>query len=374
MPSTEQVGRATADQPTSDPAIPDADELVEHLNAHHADTVLFLVRHAAARPDADGAEIAEIGRAGVEIDVIAGADRSRTRLAFPAVVSVLGDIHDQLVAILAATRDRVGDLEPITSLERELATNREIPTHVTHVADFIDRSPNLREVVLEGGLDRFVSSGRDQFVYLMVRRDARSEVPADHSIAAQAAAAPGTGPIAAYYTVRSWNSVSGRITLWIVRHDHRGSVGDWAGRCEIGERVALWGPRSGAVPRTGTTSYLFVVDESGLGAVAALLDELPPKATAHVIVETVDAEHVVDLPQHSGATVTWLYRGDEAPGTGERLLRAVRSLDLATGRRAGLFAFGAGEARQMAAIRRHLRHDMGMAASDVSMTGYWRRR
>ena len=163
------------------------------------------------------------------------------------------------------------------------------------------------------------------------------------------------------------------MTLWMVRHGHQGSVGGWAERCEIGERVALWGPRDGFGLRPDATSYLFVADESGLGAVAVLLDELPAISVGTGLRRNRRSHHVVDLPERDGVAVTWLYRGDDEAGTGARLLREVRALNLTTQKAAGLFAFGAGESRQMTQIRKYLRHEIGMAANDVSMTGYWRR-
>ena len=36
-------------------------------------------------------------------------------------------------------------------------------------------------------------------------------------------------------------------------------------------------------------------------------------------------------------------------------------------------AFGAGESRHITEIRRHLRHEVGLPATAVSMAGYWRR-
>jgi NADPH-dependent ferric siderophore reductase len=240
------------------------------------------------------------------------------------------------------------------------------------VAEVAELTPNLRQVVLQGGLVGFVSIGGDQFVYLMVRRGGGAELPADHTLSAQLDADPRTGPMAAYCTVRSWDARARRLTLWMVRHGHDG-VGRWADRCEIGERVALWGPRRVFDLPSGASSYLFVTDESGLGALAALLDELPDRAAGYAIIETVDSRHVIDLPAPAGIAVTWLYRGDDEPGSGARLLDAVRALDLTSDAEGRLVAFGAGESGQMTRIRNYLRREIGLSAADVSMTGYWRR-
>jgi NADPH-dependent ferric siderophore reductase len=356
----------------SEQSLPELEELIEHFNANHADTVLFLVRHAVARGDAGDAEVVRVDRLGIDFDIVAGGASDTARLEFPEPASTATEVHERVLRAVAEARAGVGNRVPLTSLEEELASTRSLPTFVSHVAQITDRSPNLREIVLEGGLDGFVSSSGDQFVYLMVRRDGCAEVPADHTLAAQLDADAETGPIAAYYTVRSWDASARRMTLWMVRHGGRTGVGGWAGRCKIGERVALWGPRHGFQMRRDASSYLFIADESGLGAVAALLDELPADTPAHVFLETVDPDHVIDLPARERVTVTWLYRHGDQPGRGTRLLDAVRTLDLATDNAAGLVAFGAGEARQMTRTRKYLRHEIGMRKSDVSMTGYWR--
>ena len=273
----------------------------------------------------------------------------------------------------ASRRSGVADSGGEAARERRRFSVQSLPTFVSNVAEITDRSPNVREIVLEGGLETFVSLGGDQFVYLMVRQPGGADVPADHTMFAQLAADPLTGPIGAYYTVRSWDQRTHRITLWMVRHGHRGSVGSWADRCTIGERVALWGPRAGFGARPGAGSWLFVADESGFGAVAALLDALPAAASATVIVETVNADHEIDLMSRERFTVTWIHRGVNQAGTSPRLLDAVRSIDLTNQTSRNLLAFGAGESRQMTAIRNHLRRHIDIAPDSISITGYWRR-
>ena len=348
------------------------DGVFEHYNASHADTVLFLVRHAADRPDADDAEIVAVDRLGAEFDIVAGGRRDRARLAFGEGVGTADEVSTRLYGHLAAARARVGDAVPLTTIEAELASTATRPTLVSNVAEVRDLTPNLREIVLEGGLERFESAGGDQFVYLMVGRDGGPDMPPDHTMADQMAGGRDEVPWAgAYYTIRCWDAERHRLTLWMVRHDHGDGVGGWVGRAQLGERVALWGPRhgfGGAPP--GAESLLLVADESGFAAVAALIDEAPADLPITVLLETVDPDHTVVLPEREHVDVRWLFRGTDEPGIGTRLLDAVRALALPS---VGVVAFGAGESRQVTAIRKHLRHERGLPAHLVSMTGYWRR-
>ncbi|MEM9749245.1 MAG: siderophore-interacting protein, partial [Actinomycetota bacterium] len=180
-------------------------------------------------------------------------------------------------------------------------------------------------------------------------------------------------PIGAYYTVVRHRPQVGEIDMWFVLHDHAGPASRWAAAASPGDPVALWGPRRSAEPPSDVRRYLFVTDESGLGATASMLEQIASSdapAPVHVIAEAIDEAHVVDLPTRDGVTVEWILRRERAPGEGTAFLDAVRALDLDP---VGLYAFGAAESRQITAVRKYLRHDVGLAADHVSMTGYWRR-
>jgi NADPH-dependent ferric siderophore reductase len=190
--------------------------------------------------------------------------------------------------------------------------------------------------------------------------------------------------VGAYYTVRRWRPEVQEIDLWMVLHHEGGEPDDvddprvgaaarWAAAAAPGDAVGLWGPRTAFEPPADTDSYLLVADETGLAAVAALLEQwgagpTPPPSTT-VVVEVADAEHRVALPMAAWADVRWLHRDGADPGTGTRLLDAVRSVELGP----RTYAVGAAESRQVTAIRRHLRDERGLPAERVSMTGYWRR-
>ena len=158
--------------------------------------------------------------------------------------------------------------------------------------------------------------------------------------------------------------------MWFVLHDADAGVSGWAARAVPGDRVALWGPRRSHEPPRHTTSQLLVADETGLGAVAAILDEADADQAIHVVLEAADADHLVDLPTGPHIMTEWLFRDGDRAGTGTRLLDAVRRLELDL---AGLYAYGAAETHQISAVRAHLRSERGLAAQQVRMTGYWRR-
>jgi NADPH-dependent ferric siderophore reductase len=356
------------------------DDTLEHFNANHADTVLLLARHAAGVPGATDAEAVSVDAEGVDFEVRVGAVRTTARMPFATRATTADDVSAHVMTLLGLARERAGEGVPLTSLEREVAQQGAIPTLSAEVIATRAVTPNLREIVVGGpGLATFESIGGDQFVYVLVARPGR-RLPDGYSIGDWMADEPDTRPYGAYYTVRAWDPRNSRVVLWAVAHGHHEGVGSWFARCVPGDRLALWGPREGFwgngayVPHaTGEgRHHLFVTDESGFGAVAALLDALDRNDTATVLAETVDEGHAIPFPGGRTNTV-WCYRSGAEPGTGSALHDLVVQAAGGTGGRAFATAFGAGESRQITAIRKYVRHELGMPAGQVSMTGYWRR-
>ncbi len=374
-----------AARPSGDPAAPlDAavrervDDTVEHFNANHADTVLLLARHAAGVVDAVDAEVVAVDTQGIGFDVVTAAGRARVRAAFATPVATVDEVSAAVMGLVGRARAVVAEDVPLTSLERELGEQAEIRTHLGEVRRTRDLTGNLREVVVGGpGLAEHVSVGGDQFLYVMVARPG-SALPASYSIAEWIAADPEARPYGAYYTTRRWDPASRELTMWAVVHDHPDGVGAWMATCRPGDRLALWGPRSGYwsegayAPEPEPRHHLFVTDESGFAAVAALLDGMADGDAATVLAETIDAEHTVEFPG-TRTNVVWHHRGGAEPGTGTGLYDLVTGLVARFGGDSIATAFGAGESRQITQIRKYLRHDIGLPAARVSMTGYWRR-
>ncbi len=227
--------------------------------------------------------------------------------------------------------------------------------------------PGLLEVTL-GGFAGYPLEGGDEFVYVMISHAPRGISPTYDmdDYRNQAADDPVQG---AYYTVRRARPALGEVDLWVVEHDHPGSVAAWMMQASPGDPVALWGPRRGYHGQADAQHLLLVADETGLAAVAALLDTLPADRRATAVLECVDAHHRPALPGHPGLETIWVDRGDDAPGRTNRLLAAVQSLAAASAPDA---AFGAGESRHISAVRRHVRDVLAVPAARVLMTGYWR--
>ncbi len=236
---------------------------------------------------------------------------------------------------------------------------------------------DLLEVTLAGfgavdgrpWMDRL--TGGDQFVFALVSPEPGGIRPG-YRLADLLERRPGDPVRGAYYTVRRARPEVDELDLWVVDHGAPGSVGEWMRTAASGEPVALWGPRCGFRIPDDTRRALFVADETGFAAVAALIDQLPADARATAVIECRGDAHRPSVPPHPGLDLIWVDRGDDAPGTVNRLLPVVGSL-VASSPDAGFDAvFGAAESRHVTEIRRFLR-PLGLGADRSMLTGYWRR-
>ena len=350
---------------TIDPGLTaELEATVEHLNANHADTVLFVARHLVGSP-VDDAEFGTVDVAGVEL-LLVDDDGPRTLwIEFEGEVTSSADVQVQMFGHLAAARAADPDGE-LTSLAAEMANQGTIPTRVVSVTAVVDVAPDIRQITI-GGLRGHVPLGPDDFfLVILPRAGLEHQLDGDPEFSYFMDLPDEEKPGWAYYTCRRVHPGTGEMDLWFVLHEHDGAVSGWARRAAVGDRLGLWGPRDGFEPPAGTTSYLLVGDETGLGAFAAILDAADGGVPVHVVVESDDGRPVLELPARPKDTVSWVSRH----GEGTALVDAVAALSLDT---TGLYAYGAAESREVTAVRKHLRRTVGMPADQVQMIGYWRR-
>ncbi|WP_040491335.1 siderophore-interacting protein [Ilumatobacter nonamiensis] len=356
----------------------DIDILRQHLNDGHADTIgligSFLARGGVSDPTAvsSTASLECVEASGLDVEVDVSGAPVLFRHDFGKVCTDSEAVRVEMFGLLTAARAWAGSDIALTSLERELAGDI-YSTFVTQVVGVEDITPTLRQITFGIGLDEFESTGGDQFLYVLLPPSGRSELSVDSTFSWQAyeSMPESERPLGAYYTVRRWRPEARELDMWFVLHGDAGAASSWASTVEVGQPAALWGPRRVFDPPGTTTSYLFVTDETGFGAVAAVLDELiaaDADVTAQVVAESDGVDGRIEFPSGAGVDVSWVDRRGRAPGTTSVLLDAVRELEIGP----GVYAFGAAESRRITAVRTYLRETVGLDATQVSMTGYWR--
>lgn len=226
------------------------------------------------------------------------------------------------------------------------------------------------------------------------------------------------------YTVRFVRPDPREVDIDMVLHGNVdgltvGPAAEFALRARPGDEAVLLGPDAAYPGRHGGLEFrppsraarmLLAADETGVPAVANIVRRLPGEAVGNVLLEVPHPDDRFDLGAPPGVAVSWAARGGS--GHGSNLLRMVRTAGLprpagrvaaaqvaasdrrdtapdellwevpperadttdATGRAGadGLYAWVAGEASTVRAIRRHLVSELGHDRRSVAFMGYWR--
>lgn len=248
-------------------------------------------------------------------------------------------------------------------------------TFVSEVRRLRTISPRIREITIAGGLDDYRPLGPDQFVYVLAPPADRREltVGTDFSWEQYRAMPAVDRPIGAYYSVRRFRPAGAHgpaeIDLWAVLHGCGRGGAYWAERVDVGDPVAVWGPREATTLPAGLAQIVLVGDETALGAIGSILDSLDPRTDAIVVIEA-DGDPI-ELPLPPSHELRWIGRQGAAPGTTDGLFVEVAGLLPRLG--ADTFVFAAGEAAAMSDLRRLLASGP-VGPERTSVTAYWRRR
>ncbi|MGX5735422.1 DUF2218 domain-containing protein [Bosea thiooxidans] len=136
---------------------------------------------------------------------------------------------------------------------------------------------------------------------------------------------PEARPSIRKYTIREIDAAAGTLALDFVLHDDAGPGSAFAARAKAGDRIGMAGP--GGRGLKIAERYIFLADETGLPAVARMLETLPRDAVGQVFIEVADAGEEQALSAPAGIAVTWLHRGAAAPGSLPLLQEAFAALD-----------------------------------------------
>lgn len=165
------------------------------------------------------------------------------------------------------------------------------------------------------------------------------------------------------YTPRRHDAEAGELTIEFALHGD-GPAARWAAQAAPGQQVTIGGPRGSFIVPTDYDWHLFAGDETSLPAVARRLEELPTGTRAIVVLQVADAADR-RLFDGSAAVVDLQWVADA-----DALIAAVRALALPAG---SGYAWCAGEASAMAALRRVLVDEKGHDRHAIRAAAYWKR-
>jgi NADPH-dependent ferric siderophore reductase len=171
------------------------------------------------------------------------------------------------------------------------------------------------------------------------------------------------------FTIRTYHPESATIDIDFVLHGDDGPATRWAMTAKPADVLGMVGP-SAVYTRTPDTSgwLLLVGDESALPAIGTLIESLPEGARAMACIEVEDAAEEQQFGGLGDVSLRWVHRSSKEDG----LADVVGGLRFPEG--VEVFAWLAGEAGMVRALRRHLVEERGLDKRAVEFSGYWRRR
>ena len=236
------------------------------------------------------------------------------------------------------------------------------------VAAVQDLTPSLRRVVLEGPeLDGFVSLGFDDHVKIFPA--AEGEAAVLPTLGPDGPIFPEPRPAMRDYTPRAFDPATNRLTLDFVT-GHGGPATEWAMAARPGATLGVGGPRGSFVVPTDYADHVLIGDETALPAIARRLEELPPQARAHAVIEVGTFADRIALDSPALATVTWAMRDGAPRGESQALLKAAETA-LARVDPTDAYVWIAAEATAAKALRARAL-DLGFSPKAMKAAGYWR--
>ena len=164
------------------------------------------------------------------------------------------------------------------------------------------------------------------------------------------------------YTPRSFDNAARELVIEFALHGH-GPAAAWAAQAAPGHTLDIGGPKGSMIVPLDYDWHLLVGDETAFPAVARRLEQLPAGAHAIVILQAADAADRRVFDSAANVDLTWVE-------TDAQLQAAVRALALPAGEG---YAWCAGEAAAMAALRRELVDVKGHPRDAIRAAAYWKR-
>jgi NADPH-dependent ferric siderophore reductase len=260
---------------------------------------------------------------------------------------------------VAATKPKRGPVPLKNYLARVVRTHR--------------LTPHMHRVTIGGGdLANFVSAAADQFITLILPQPGQDRPqidPETFTWEIYRAMSEETRPIVRNYTARHHRPEVAEIDVDFVIHGDGGPASVWALTAQPGDHLAIWGPRMAYAPPERTDWHLLCADETGLPAVLAICEDLAPGERAVAYVEIPDAGEEQAIASAGNVTIHWLHRNGIPAGESDLLIDAVRAATFPPGT---VYAWGGGERRLMATVRKHLQEERDVPTSAISFINYWR--
>jgi len=170
------------------------------------------------------------------------------------------------------------------------------------------------------------------------------------------------------YTIRRIDASAGWMEIDFVLHQDAGPGSGWAARAQMGHQLGVSGP-GGRTARPADW-MLLAADETGLPAIARIVEGLPGHTRGAVIVEVQDAGDEIPLHLPAGMEIHWLHRGQAPAGSTTHLRDAILAYPIPAG--GDRFVWVACEFATAQEVRPWLRQTIGLDRHEQLVVAYWR--
>lgn len=230
-----------------------------------------------------------------------------------------------------------------------------------------DLSPVLRRIVFGGrSLADYPTTGvGDEYIRILFPLDGEDRPPLPRLAGDELDYSSITGNRMRTYTIRDVDAERGEVVVDFVVHEG-GLAAQWARRAAPGDVVAINTPKPLYAPPSDLQWQILVADNAGLPAALRICELTPATVRTRLVLEVAEAAHRVAVPDRPLTEITWVHGGN---GHGpSRLEEVVRSLP----RPEGIgYVWVAGETRALRGVRKYLRRELGLPASQYKSVGYW---
>jgi len=242
---------------------------------------------------------------------------------------------------------------------------------ILRVQTIADLSPRFRRIVFEGeNLERY--DRKDQLHCRLIFQPRDVAAPRwplldyrGHVVWQDNTAVP-----TRVYTIRFIDTTRQTITIDFALHDHPGPATRWAKNARLGDVVGILGPAANG-PRQAHF-YVLAGDETALPGIARILEDLPPTAIGHALIEVDTPADKLPLFSPSGISIQWLYRNGKGAGTTTLLQDAICSIRWPACRES-VFLWGGCEHKAFSVIHRHLKTQVGLPRDRFVLYSHWHR-
>lgn len=345
----------------------DIELLVDTYNHRHPDAINLISKYFYGETQSTMSEITEFNENFLVVSSISLTKKKENKFEFPLEIKTSEEFQNNLIMLLMQAREQAPSSEPLTNIEKEIEKTKNLDTYFTKVKSKKVISKNIVEITFQGGLKSLPNYGNDAFLYFIISEEKNFKFPVDFSMAtfrSLKASKDATSLNGAYYTIR--RKRTDEIDVWFVLHSNPGPLADWAEKCDAGDNVAVWGPRSSYNPPKDIDQYVFIADETAQPAVLSCIENLNGKKYIGIF-ETKNKQYEYDLKGISDH-IKWVYR-DDFDQQNEDLVNEIVSF---VKKDNNTYIFGAGEGKRMLTLRRVFK-EKGFSTKETNLIGYWKK-